>query len=256
MAASVTEPIGFALNRTGRTLFKPFQIGKWFTLGFCAWLAQLGQWGLGLQWFGQGISFTTGGTGPGAGGALDIDRFLDWLQENLWLLVLIAVLVLTVIMVWTILIFWLSSRGRFMLLDGVVHNRSAVIDPWRTFRRQANSLMRFRFSLGMISTGMISLIVAVSVLISLGDILDQQFGSAAKTATIVGTLLSVVVIIAFLFIGLWLHDFVVPIMYQRGLTTVPAYRLFLGQILRRNVRVCSAYCSRSTNTLIINPITR
>jgi hypothetical protein len=42
MAISVTDPIGWALTRTGRMLFKPFDGRKWFVLGFCAWLANLG----------------------------------------------------------------------------------------------------------------------------------------------------------------------------------------------------------------------
>ncbi len=39
MALSVTNPISAALDRTKRILFKPFDIGKWFVLGFCAFLA-------------------------------------------------------------------------------------------------------------------------------------------------------------------------------------------------------------------------
>src|SRR5436309_4649074 len=43
---SVTSPIEPALEWTKRLLFRPFDLGKWFTLGFCAWLAYLGQGGL------------------------------------------------------------------------------------------------------------------------------------------------------------------------------------------------------------------
>ena len=36
MALSVTAPIGEALESTKKILFRPFDAGKWFTLGFCA----------------------------------------------------------------------------------------------------------------------------------------------------------------------------------------------------------------------------
>ena len=42
---SVTEPVSPALERVKTMLFKPFDLGKWFTIGFCAWLAFLGKGG-------------------------------------------------------------------------------------------------------------------------------------------------------------------------------------------------------------------
>jgi hypothetical protein len=58
---SVTLPVGQAMERVKRTLFQPFDLGKWFTIGFCAWLAGLGQRGFastthfhGGRWHGLG----------------------------------------------------------------------------------------------------------------------------------------------------------------------------------------------------------
>src|SRR5687767_10268602 len=62
MAKSVTEPITQAYNRTVDILFKPFNITKWFVLGFAAWLAQLGEGGGG----GNNFNFPMpGGRGGG-----------------------------------------------------------------------------------------------------------------------------------------------------------------------------------------------
>ncbi len=36
MKISVTDPISPAIERTKFVLFRPFDIGKWFKLGFCA----------------------------------------------------------------------------------------------------------------------------------------------------------------------------------------------------------------------------
>ena len=42
---NVVEPISPALERVKRMLFQPFDLGKWFVIGFCAWLACLGEGG-------------------------------------------------------------------------------------------------------------------------------------------------------------------------------------------------------------------
>jgi hypothetical protein len=62
---SVTTPFSQALSRTGKVLFKPFQFPKWFILGFCVFLAHLGEGG------GGGLNIPSpagGGTGGGGGG--------------------------------------------------------------------------------------------------------------------------------------------------------------------------------------------
>ena len=42
---SVTRPVGQAMDRVKKVLFQPFDLGKWFVIGFCAWLAFLGEGG-------------------------------------------------------------------------------------------------------------------------------------------------------------------------------------------------------------------
>jgi len=44
---SVTEPLTLAYDRMKLVLFQPFDPGKWFVIGFCAWLAGLGESGAG-----------------------------------------------------------------------------------------------------------------------------------------------------------------------------------------------------------------
>src|SRR5687767_656913 len=45
MYISVTDPIGRAINRTKWITFQPFSLGKWFVLGFVAFLATLDEGG-------------------------------------------------------------------------------------------------------------------------------------------------------------------------------------------------------------------
>ena len=61
---SVVEPISPALEHVKRMLFQPFDLGKWFVIGFCAWLAYLGEAGGGS---GGGDSTTSATIRTGTG---------------------------------------------------------------------------------------------------------------------------------------------------------------------------------------------
>ena len=82
--------------------FQPFNMGKWFALGFCAFLAALDEEGFGnfnTNSFSNGSG--GGGTGrPGVGGGPAIgnpfDDFTNWMSSHVGLVVLIGVLILLI----------------------------------------------------------------------------------------------------------------------------------------------------------------
>ena len=49
MNISVTAPLEQALRRAKLITFQPFDVSKWFALGFTAWLATLGEGGMGFN---------------------------------------------------------------------------------------------------------------------------------------------------------------------------------------------------------------
>ncbi|HUX16451.1 MAG TPA: hypothetical protein VMW52_08245 [Phycisphaerae bacterium] len=229
MAISVTEPIGWALTCTGRMLFKPFDWRKWFVLGFCAWLAQLGE--------GGGPNFNAGGGGPGGrsgGGPGPFDPLLDWGREHVGLVILVAVVALVALLAIGLVLTWLSSRGKFMFLDGVVRNRGAVVEPWHRFRTPGNSLFGFRVVFGLAALAVVLLVGGAGLAIAWPDIQAERFGVMAVAGIAVGVLLffSFVVIVAV--IGALLGDFVVPVMYLRGVRTLAAWGIFRREILPGN----------------------
>lgn len=226
MAISVTEPIGWALTRTGRMLFKPFEWRKWFVLGFCAWLANLGEGG------GPNVNLGGWGSGgPSGGGHGPFDPLLDWGREHVGLVILVAVAAFIVILALSLVIIWLSSRGKFMFLDGVVRNRGAVVEPWHRFRTPGNSLFGFRVVFGLAALAVVFLIGGAGLAIAWPDIQAERFGAMAVAGIAVGVLLffSFVVIVAV--IGALLEDFVVPVMYLRGVRTLAAWGILWREIL-------------------------
>jgi len=225
MAVSVTDAIGSAFRRTGQILFRPFDIGKWFVLGFCAWLAWLGKSG------GASFNFQTGGPGRrGRGGGPGFDPILNWLQDNLSLVILLAVVAFVLVMALGLVIAWLRARGQFMFLDGVVRNRKAVAEPWHQFRQRANSVFWFRVVLALV--GLIPFVVTLGIglLIALPDIRAERFGAMAIIAIVVTVGLLLLWALVFGVIEALLRDFVVPVMYLRDLRTMDAWRVFRREI--------------------------
>jgi len=213
MAISVIEPIGWALRRTGLVLFRGFSIRKWFVLGFCAWLAVLADGSLTImppiQLFGEMNKEMTDAPG---------------------LFVLVAIAAVAVVITIALVLLWISSRGWFMFLDGVVHNRGAVKAPWREFRERGDSLFRFRVVLGV--AGLVGLIVigGACLLVAWPDIDAEEFRTGAVVAIVLAGVLLVPFGIAFALVGAVLRDFVVPVMFIRNVPVGVAW-----DILRRDI---------------------
>ncbi len=237
-SASVIEPIAIAIQRTRRILFQPFELGKWLRLGFCAFLIGLGQAGGGSG---------SGGTGGGDSGSdwnfgtWDRDGLSAWIQENLALILIVASLVFLVLIGLGLLLIWLSSRGRFMLLDGIIHNRGAIKEPWREYRREGNSLFRFRFYLGLLVLGLISLILTLGFLIARVDLESNQLSGSGVVTIVIGFILVLFLIVCSVVISILLEDFVVPIMVLRRIPVLVAWQEFFQRLWQGNQRVFMLY---------------
>ena len=235
MALSVTHPISAALDRTKRILFKPFKIGKWFVLGFCAFLAYLGQGG-----GGGGGGAPPGGSGSGGGGPSGAE-VLDWIVANLAFVIIVAVIILIVVFVIGLLVLWVRCRGKFMFLDGVVHNRGAVVKPWKEFRHYGNSLFGFSFVFGLSMLVITMLIVAIGVMLAWPDIQSSEFTGASITAIVIGAPLLLGTMIVYSIIAVLLEDFVVPTMYLHSAPVMSAWRIVRVEVLAGNVGTIILY---------------
>jgi len=213
---SVVEPLNPAFEHVKRVLFQPFDIGKWFVIGFCAWLAQLGESG--------GTNFNYSGTHSGSSsnnvsaesirGGLEKAR--EYVIGNLYWLVPVAICAFLFLMALWVLILWLNSRGKFMFLHCVALDKAEVVEPWNRYAGPANSLFWFQLALGLISMVLIFPLLGITGVLILKMILHGE--------PIIGAILAIAGIV--MFIVLWMivfaliHkftvDFVVPIMYLRG----------------------------------------
>lgn len=208
---SVITPVTQALDRMMRILFRPFDLGKWFIVGFTAWLAQLGQSG------GGNFNFNTGGGHGKGGGNLhqEFEQAKEFVLGNLYWIIPAAVGVVVLCFALWFLFTWLNSRGKFMFLHCVALNRAEVAIPWRTWSTQGNSLFWFRIVLGCLSLVVMLPLLIAGAIIGLG-MLEH---SRAETAGVLWLIAVFVALLGFALvfwlIGKLTTDFVVPIMYAR-----------------------------------------
>ena len=236
MSIPVINPVGEAFNRTGLVLFRPFNIGKWFTLGFCAFLAILGNTAGSVSGnFTSRISGTKRWpSGSGSAGSF-VQQAISWINHNLGMVVLVGSAILFILLLFSALILWLQGRGKFMFIDGIVLNRGAVVEPWHAFRRLGNSLFGFTYIFYILIVFLnISFLVA-GFLIALPDIKNGSFGKASVVGIVVGGTLLLVVVVISSVVSFLLYQIVVPAMYLRDEGVFSAWRTVRTEVLPGNI---------------------
>ncbi|UCE99599.1 MAG: hypothetical protein JSV82_00580 [Planctomycetota bacterium] len=224
---SVIDPISPAIKRVKLLLFKPFDISKWFTIGFCAWLAYLGSGGGGGG--GGGFNYNVPGRPyeqecPIAEG---INTAKEFILDNLYWIIPAIVIVAVVIIGIGLLIAWLNSRGRFMFLHCVAENKSEVKVPWHKFRRHGNSLFLFRVVLGIISLFIVGVPILGIVLLIIMMVTGTVPNAASITGIVILGSITTILSIALFLVKKFTLDFVVPIMFLQTASCVAGWRRFL-----------------------------
>lgn len=218
---SVIDPISPAIERVKITLFKPFDLAKWFTIGFCAWLAQLGQ-----GRFSFNYRFPSGNSNSPAAHAQEIQNFLT---NNIAFIVIFGLTALVIGFAIFVTLLWLNSRGKFMFIHCIAQNKAEVKVPWRRFKQHGNNLFVFRLVASIISFLASLLLIAA---IAIPFIILKRTGSHAIGPIVLILififLIMIPVMIAFGLFFKFTKDFAVPIMYLRSCTCINAWRELLG----------------------------
>jgi len=218
---SVTAPVQMAIERVKSLLFCPFDLGRWFTIGFCAWLAHLGDAG-----FHANFNFPSEHP-SGADFHEEMERAKEFVMGNLYWIVPLAVGLIVFFIALGVALLWLNSRGKFMFLHCVASGKAEVTEPWRDFSRQGNSLFLFRLVLGVLA--MIPMLpLVVMIVVEIYRMFARKSVDVADIAVTVVCALGLLAFgLVFAVIGKLLKDFVVPIMFLRRSGCVAAWREFL-----------------------------
>lgn len=221
---SVIDPISPAIERVKNMLFRPFDLAKWMTIGFCAWLATLGEGG-----YGGNFNFPSSGH-SGKSLHQEIEQAKAFVMNNLNWIIPLTVVLITFCFVLGLVFLWLNSRGQFMFLHCVALNVAEVHVPWNKFKTQGNSLFWFRFVVHMIGT-----VLTLPLLIMCCFPIYRMFSARKFIAGDIQELVCLFIVlmvlgcIALVIVTLT-TEFVVPIMFLRGNKCVAAWREFLSLI--------------------------
>ena len=214
------EPIRHAWNRMKLALFRPFDIHKWFVVGFNAFLA-------GLFDASSGSGGSRGGKNMGFGEFIHLPRTgWDWLMNHPgWAIAILIAVVIAIAVV--VVLTWVSSRGVFMFLDSIVRDRVEIAKPWREYAKEGNSLFMWRLFLGLI-TIVVFAGLAAYFFIQAAALYNGGFSRTVPIALIVGLgLLALVILLVCGYIILFLKDFVAALMYKNRISAGEAWKLFL-----------------------------
>jgi len=224
---SVIDPIGPAIERVQLILFKPFVLSKWFIIGFCAWLAILGE----------------GGGGGGGGKEWKENRFdpgfhalRESIVANLAIIIFVAAIVIPLLIILMLVFCWLRSRGQFMFVHCIAGNKAEIAVPWNKFSHHGNSLFLFRIVYGIIFCFAIGIPIAIAIIA--GIALCATGFNPAAIAGMIGTIfVAVVVFILFLLVVKFTTDFVVPIMLLNTSSVIAGWKLLLSLMARHKAQM-------------------
>jgi hypothetical protein len=198
--------------------FRPFDLKKWFVLGFSAWLASLGEGG-----GGGNFSMPSGDSSGGSGEFGELESMFDdavrWVEANVSLIVAIAAISVLALFALGLLFTWVKSRSEFVFIDGVVKNRGAFREPWGAYAVPGNSLFWTRT---VVDFGFFGVLFVLGGLMALMGWQLHKSGAGAE-ALPMGMLclaLPVIFVLAmgYSFFLVLLRDIVVPVMYARNIT--------------------------------------
>jgi len=227
---SVFAPVGDAVERTKRILFRPFDIAKWFTIGFCAWLATLGEQGgfNGCSNFSNSNNYNSGNCSNSEFSWESVQSYLAGVEPVYFVIAGTAIFLIIAI---SILVAWLSSRGKFMFMHCIAKDVAEVSLPWRETKLMANSLFLFRLILGFAGFLIIAAVAIPSVILIVknADYLNEGGSILYLSLNMAGIgILALAVALPLILAKIFTNSFVIPIMYKHNLRCTDAWRYFLS----------------------------
>jgi len=213
----IFKPFGEAIELMKKILFQPFDLKKWFVIGFAAWLANLGSGGGGFNY-----QFDRREEAQKINDAISqIPHPILVLGISLLILSLLALIVVFA---------WLRARGRFMFIDCIVKNRGAIAEPWREFRKEGNGYFFFWLLIAFVVLLFAALVSLPLIIIGIKDhsyYLHQDSLNLFVVLAIAAWVFAIlVVIIAWALIA----SFMVPVMYRRRCRAYEAFRAAVSLI--------------------------
>lgn len=223
----IIKPFEEALGLTKTTLFEPFNFEKWLIIGFAAFLTHLNLGG------GYNFNFPLNGNW-GTNTQAEQENIQSFMERMTPVLVMLIGIAIILALVFFVALTWIRARGRFILIDCIVKNRGAIVQPWKEYRAEGNSY--FLFLLCFIISFVASImVIALLVILPIFLLNPSERGAIAFLP-----LVSLIIILPALLLFFSLAQFVAPVMYRRRCAAWPAVTDLLA-LLGSNLGVFILY---------------
>jgi hypothetical protein len=236
-----------AFKRMVIILFRPFDLAKWFFLGFCAWLATFissQSTGMGFESprFNAPSPKATGHTSSEfsdfikdlflGGGSFSgkISNYFDVPQYVIWWIIFGTLTAILVGIVVYLVFAWISCRFKFVFVENLAKNQFKISELWFKYKKLGNSA--FKWFLGFFAISFIFTILGFVVIASIvypvfldylrNDIFDISVSSIAVLAVAISIFFIGALILSFAFY--FFNQFVIPIMYKKQISSKMAYK--------------------------------
>jgi hypothetical protein len=216
----VFKPFGEAFELMKKILFQPFDMKKWFIIGFAAWLAKLG---------GGGGSFNY--PYNEREDAHKLNEIISQIPHSILIAGICAFIAVVLFLV--VLFAWLRARGRFMFIECIVKNRGAIAAPWREFRTEGNSYFLFSLMATVCLVLFTALLSAPLVYVAIrGRFYLSLHRDRLEPYVLLIIALWVFIILLIVFAWALIVNFMVPVMYRRRCGAYEAFRAATSLIAR------------------------
>jgi hypothetical protein len=220
----VVRPFSDAVELAKQILFRPFDLKKWFIIGFAAWLAHLGG--------GFNFNFNSNYRYDRSTGFHQVPvfrGFSDFVHRTpSWVIVVGAIVFVFLILALCILFAWLRSRGRFMFIDCIVRNRAAIAEPWREFRQLGNSFFLLSLLVALLFL-LLGAVLAVPLMLLIGH---RHHAHSYNVFLLCAVLTWAVTVFVLALAWAVISHFMIPIMYRRRIPAGEAFRATISLIGR------------------------
>ncbi len=224
MSISYSRPLSNGWTRMKKALFQPFDLSKWFRVGFTAWLAGLTDCHGGSS--GNNNGYSQGIHDPWNDFFSFPQTAWNWLMDHpvAFNLIIVGIILLFVIIA---VVAWVSSRGKFMFLHNVIYDKSEISEPWHEYKKEGNSLFLWQFIFGLFAVAVFILFLIYCFVTAKNLYYADLPNVAIFWAVAMMVLMFIGYLIIFGYISLFLKDFVVPIMYKHRVGVIRGWGEFL-----------------------------
>lgn len=223
MVVRYTQPLSDAFSRTRTLLFSAFEFGRWFVLGFTAWLIHLGSMGGSAAGNDPDVQARIRtGDWEGAIDALG-DVFAEIMPGGLAAALVLSLVALAVLV--GLVLLWLGCRARFIWLENLTAGDHRFGDHWTRHGHLGDSFFLWKIGFAIAVLAVIVPMLLFSGVIGIAT--GEAIGGPATAFGWIGLgIATFVVVVLASFVDFYAEAYVTVIMHRRNVGVLAAWREF------------------------------